>query len=284
MALLNSELRQQFDRDGYLLLRDVLPREALSGVIRAIENAVDRRAKNLLREGTITNLHENEPFQLRWQRIVADMGNRQTRRSWDDEVIDESVFDLMRHPAVLDVVESLIGPEITATGMIAVRPKVPGDKRTTVLWHQDSQYLGTESQSQTILTVWLPLVRSDERNGCMQVIPGSNHWGLQAFDKDEEANVLRPLEDPEQRGHAQTCEMEAGDLLVFNNLTYHRSIENHSDHTRWSIDLRYCSPETTFVGASRYIPGFLARSRSRQAESWETWQAKVLQWQEPACA
>ena len=284
MALSSQELQQQLDRDGFLLLRNVLPREALSAVIRAIERAVDRRAQNLLREGKITNLRESEPFQYRWQRIVADMGSQQTRRSWDDEVVDESLFDLMRHPALLDVVESLIGPEIMALGAIAVRPKVPGDKRTTVLWHQDSQYFGADSQTQNIITVWLPLVRSDQKNGCMQVIPDSHRWGLQAFDKDEEANVLRPLEDPEQRGKAVNCEMDVSDLLVFGNLTFHRSIENVSDHTRWSIDLRYCSPDVTFARLPSFMPGFLARSQSRSAESWESWKAKVSQWRKPAVA
>ena len=284
MPLLNKELRQQFVREGYLLARDVLPRDVLGAVVQSIERAVEQRAQELLKNGKISKLHDDAPIQYRWQRIVAEMGSQQTRRSWDDEIIGESLFELMRHPKLLDIVESLIGPEVIATGMIAVRPKIPGDKRTTVLWHQDSQYFGADSQTQTILTIWLPLVRSTEQNGCMQIIPGSNQWGLQPFEKDTEANVLRPVEDPERRGKAILCEMEVGDILAFSNLTYHRSLENNSDHTRWSIDLRYCSPQTTFSRMPQFIPSFVARSQSQPAESWNGWQSKVSQWQKPTVA
>src|SRR5690606_15437281 len=84
---------QQFDRDGYLLLRQVIPLASLRGIVSSIEKAVDRKAHELLRDGRIANLHANEPFELRWQAIVAENDNQQTRRSWDEDVIDESFFD-----------------------------------------------------------------------------------------------------------------------------------------------------------------------------------------------
>jgi len=71
-------------------------------------------------EGAITDLHEDAPILYRWQRIFADMGNHQRRRSWDEDIISEELFELMRHPALLDVLEQLIGPEIQATGMFAL--------------------------------------------------------------------------------------------------------------------------------------------------------------------
>ncbi len=73
--------------------------------------------------------------------------------------------------------EELIGPKIIATGLIALRPKVPQDKRTTVLWHQDSHYFGRDSSEKRIITVWIPLVDTDKKNGCMQIIPKSHSWG-----------------------------------------------------------------------------------------------------------
>lgn len=280
MPSLDADQLRQFDRDGYLLLHQVIPLESLQGVVRSIEKTVDRKARELLHDGMIANLYTNEPFERRWQAIVAEIGSRQTRRSWDDDVIDESFFDLMRNPALVDVIESLLGSEILAMGIVAVRPKIPGDNRTTVLWHQDSHYFGNDSASQDILTVWLPLVRADHHNGCLQVIPGSHRWGLQAAEKDPIQNVFRPVEDPTKRGEPVTCEMEVGDLLVFNNLTFHRSTENHSDHTRWSIDLRYCSPSTQFDQLSRFIPGFIARSITQRVDHWPEWQSRINTWRQ----
>ena len=36
-----------------------------------------------------------------------------------------------------------------------------------------------------------------------------------------------------------TCDMEPGDVLIFNQLLYHRSLPNTTEVIRWSIDLRY---------------------------------------------
>ena len=38
--------------------------------------------------------------------------------------------------------------------------------------------------------------------------------------------------------------MEPGDVLIMHNLLWHRSLDNASDHVRWSIDLRYYPPTT----------------------------------------
>ena len=39
-----------------------------------------------------------------------------------------------------------------------------------------------------------------------------------------------------------TCEMALGSALFINQLTPHRSLENHSDKVRWSVDLRWQRP------------------------------------------
>ena len=125
----------QLGDQGYLLLRRLIDPEYFAGIMCRVEQAVDRRARKLRDEGAITDIHEDEPILYRWQRIYADMGNYQARRSWDEDIISSELHDLMRHPSLLDVLEQLIGPEILATGMFALRPKVPHDKRTEVLWH-----------------------------------------------------------------------------------------------------------------------------------------------------
>ena len=268
-----AQYKSQFEREGYLLLRGLLPPNDLAGLMGRVEEAVDRRTRSLFDQGKITDLHENEPLAYRWQRVFEDMGGFQQRRSWDEDVISEELFEIMRHSRVLDVLENLIGPEIIATGLIALRPKVPQDKRTTVLWHQDSHYFGQDSAAERIVTVWIPLVDAREENGCMQVIPQSHDWGYVDAEIDPDHQAYKPIEDPETRGTPMSCEMDVGDVLIFGNLTLHRSLPNSSDHTRWSIDLRYHAPGIEFARSGEYIPGFLARSRSNpnDVNSWAAW-------------
>jgi ectoine hydroxylase-related dioxygenase (phytanoyl-CoA dioxygenase family) len=265
-----SSHQDTLERDGYLLLRGLLDRSIIDGVLRRVEDAVDLRAQKLHEDGAITDLHQDAPVIYRWQRIFQDMGNYQSRRSWDEDVISEELYTLMAHPPLRDVLEPIVGPNITATGLIALRPKVPNDKRTTVLWHQDSHYFGPDTADMTILTVWVPLVDTDETNGCMQIVPGSHTWGYVDAEMDPDHKAYRPLQDPTERGDPISCEMKVGDVLIFRNLTLHRSLPNTSDHTRWSIDFRYHGEGVTFARADKYIPGFRARG-GPGPEPWQTW-------------
>lgn len=40
-----------------------------------------------------------------------------------------------------------------------------------------------------------------------------------------------------------TCEVPFGGMLLLNNCIPHRSLENYSNKTRWSIDLRWQDPK-----------------------------------------
>lgn len=40
-----------------------------------------------------------------------------------------------------------------------------------------------------------------------------------------------------------TCEVPFGGMVLFNNCIPHRSLENYSDKTRWSLDLRWQDPK-----------------------------------------
>ena len=266
-----------FETDGYALLRGLLPPEDLRPVLRVILEAADRLIGDLFEQGRLPSRFASEPMAMRWQHAVASLGGEHERRSWDADVVTPELHALMAHPRVLDAVEPLVGGEIEATGLIAVRPKIPNDKRTTVLWHQDSNYFGVETAAQRIISVWFPLVPADTTNGCMQVIPSSHRHGYQAAEMDPDHKALRPIEDPERFGAPMTCQMQVGDVLFFSNLTYHRSLMNASDHTRWSIDLRYHETGMQHPRKADFLPGFTARSRARpgSVDGWTDWRDAV---------
>ena len=79
-------------------------------------------------------------------------------------------FEFSRHPAILDVVEDLIGPNIYALSSRFWMK--PGQDGSYVSWHQDSAYFGLEPNE--LVTVWLALTDSNLDNGCVRVIPGTH--------------------------------------------------------------------------------------------------------------
>jgi ectoine hydroxylase-related dioxygenase (phytanoyl-CoA dioxygenase family) len=77
--------------------------------------------------------------------------------------------DLIRHPAILDAVEDVIGPNILcwSSSFFIKEPRDPG----FVSWHQDSTYWGLDPAD--IITAWVALSESSAENGAMRVIPDS---------------------------------------------------------------------------------------------------------------
>lgn len=77
------------------------------------------------------------------------------------------------HPQVLDVLEALIGPDVSAIqSMLFLKP--PGKPGQG--WHQDSYYIPTHPDS--LCAAWVAVDPCDEYNGAMWFAKGSQHEPL----------------------------------------------------------------------------------------------------------
>lgn len=269
---------EKFTEDGYLVVEDVLQLEDLAPLITVISEVVDVRADELYNAGTISDVFEDLPFERRWYTILQECGRENEVFGWHTLVFSEALFNLITHPKVLDVVETIIGNEIQFNGDFWVRPKLPNEKLTTLPWHQDSAYM-PHTENDTHLTVWLPLVDVQTENGALQFLPGSHTAGLQTYHRVKgEAFAVPVLSPTSSHSNIDTLEMKKGDLLIFNNLVFHRSLLNRSDTIRWSVDFRYSPTGTSLDGLWHEAIACLAReSDSKQCPtSWDTWHT---QWQ-----
>lgn len=77
---------------------------------------------------------------------------------------------IVRHRAVLDAVEDLVGPDILCWSSLFFTKAA--NTPTFVSWHQDSTYWGLSSPE--VVTAWVALSPSTVEAGAMQVIPGSH--------------------------------------------------------------------------------------------------------------
>eukprot|EP01046_Picozoa_sp_COSAG06_P010136 COSAG06_NODE_547_length_14431_cov_5.614746_13_plen_240_part_00 len=87
------------------------------------------------------------------------------------------MYDLVRHPVLLDAVESIIGPDILCWGSSLFIKDAGQEKH--VAWHQDLYYwdIGTEN----VCTLWIAFAPSTADNGALEVRrsnPGCAHTGL----------------------------------------------------------------------------------------------------------
>jgi ectoine hydroxylase-related dioxygenase (phytanoyl-CoA dioxygenase family) len=68
--------------------------------------------------------------------------------------------------------------------------------------------------------------------------------------------------------------MNPGDVLLFNEVTHHRSVENHSDRVRWSLDVRFLSADSP--AAAKTKRGYLCydAAHPERVPDYATWAAQ----------
>ena len=163
--------------------------------------------------------------------------------------------EFLLHPAVLDVVEDCIGPDIALFSSHFISKPAGNGKR--VPWHEDSAYWrklftpgpGMTSDGNEVVTIWLGIDASDEGNGCMHVIPGSHVNGYSEYDIIEDPNAvftgnIRKGSFDESKSVA--CILQRGEYSLHHAKTIHGSAPNTSDRRRCGFTMRYLSTRTRF--------------------------------------
>ena len=121
---LSEEEIAQFNRDGYLLVRGALEDADLDPVIAEYERHIDRRASELLAAGKISQTYADEPFDRRLASICSE--NNEIYRELDImHFRGRACFEFLANDNLLDLVEGLVGPEITCSPIQHTRPKLP---------------------------------------------------------------------------------------------------------------------------------------------------------------
>ena len=279
---LATELVDEYDQHGYLVLPDLLDGHDLAPVRGAMMEKVSQIADHLLEAGLIEDPLEGEPFETRLARLFEGLSANNfvgfTGQSWRDRM--PGYFELMSNPKILDVVESLIGPEIFANPVYNVRPKVPRVAAGEVPWHQDKSYW-PGSKSNPVITVWIAVVDATLTNGCLRVIPRTQHETVGGFHfetysgtayRELDDETVKPLKDK-----ARALPVTTGTVIIFNDRFIHSSGPNTSSHVRWSVDLRYQPADQDPM--AQHGVGFLARSRANpeRVARLEDWWAERME-------
>ena len=304
MPALTQSQKAHFAEKGFLVVEGVLDETALNAVEAEYEAILDRVLPKLVAGGK----HALEPqggFASRYMEAIAGLDEMYDLYQHLDislPLIDEmkpdaalntgpAVFThVLRNPALLDIAESLLGPEITASPVQHTRIKPPlktfdGQKRVLdsnvakTMWHQDEAVI-EDVGAVDMLTVWVAITDATEEMGCMTCVPGIHQAEAITTMHCPGGGVTSAeiyIPDDLVRSEAVAMPVRRGGVVLLNKRTIHASLENISDHLRWSFDLRYL-PSGQPTGRSVF-PSFVARSRSdpsseltdpvAYAEAWE---------------
>ncbi|MBM7568598.1 phytanoyl-CoA dioxygenase family protein [Paenibacillus sacheonensis] len=200
---------KQFERDGYLLLRGVLPQERVERL-----NAV------------VDELIAKEP-----EALAYNLYNSVERH--------EEIAALMDEPTVLPLIVRLLSYNIQLhISHLTIRHPNPRNLDTTtqsfINWHQDGPHPQFPSHEGVtglyyIKACYILSDMSEPDRGNTKVVPGSHNRPFQP----ECPDTRQKLE-----GEVQICG-RPGDVFIFAQNLWHSAAPNHSSHTRRQLFMGY---------------------------------------------
>lgn len=200
------------------------------------------------------------------ERSCIEAGPKPSRRQAASRTKPYLLFpwaaELVRHPALLDMVEALIGPDILVFHTTVWIKE--GGSGSFVPWHQDGTYFGLEPLEQ--VTAWVALTESTREMGCLRFLPGSHRDGqVQHRDHDDETLMLsrgQTVERGVDEDSAVYLEFAPGEVSFHHTMAMHSSGPNRSTRRRIGIGISYIPAHVRHVTPVR-LSASLVRGRDR---------------------
>lgn len=221
-----SALRARMERDGYLLVRSLLPADAL------------------------------EALRLRFLAIVRAAGWVEVAAPLADAIADQDGFcveptpeymdiyrrlyalpqfhALQHHPALVGLLEKLLDSPVLPHPRLIARVIFPKRESFTTPPHQD--FIPIQGTAATY-TAWFPLHDLPPAMGGLEVAAGAHRGGVYEFQPALGAGGLAITDAFE--GTWTGGPFAQGDVLFFHSMTPHRGVPNTGERLRLSIDARY---------------------------------------------
>jgi len=264
-------VKQNFERDGYAIVRGVVGAEVRLAVQAELEALVEEAA--VAAHGAARAEHAvDDPFETRMLSLFADSLHL-APESFRPELHRPGCFGLFFHPTIVDIVAHIIGSdEIRLYPNYTSRPKVPTRHDDEVLWHQDAGYTvstdfsgsgGTtaattgarglqeggvsveevDAMAASMVNCWTALVPVGRREGCMQFSRGSHHLGLLHHSKPAPGDTWLRIPEEVLASHCSAGServvdvvVEPGDIVLFHQYMLHGSeLPNLSGRLRWAL-------------------------------------------------
>jgi ectoine hydroxylase-related dioxygenase (phytanoyl-CoA dioxygenase family) len=169
------------------------------------------------------------------QVLPAAMDRPDKQRHLDARI----VYELCTHPAVLDRIESLVGPDVVLWQSRIVS-KEPGAKLIT--WHTDDNYLRLEPRLN--FSAWIAIDETTEQNGAVRLLPGTHKLTIPHIPTTDD--VYSPMQaDPryfDANGPVVEMRLQPGQFFLFTDRTLHQSPPNNTAQTRMGLAVRFTVP------------------------------------------
>jgi ectoine hydroxylase-related dioxygenase (phytanoyl-CoA dioxygenase family) len=251
-------LKNQFEKQGYLLLRSFFPTEIIQKVRNAVVSVLEDEQWGTYKEGIF---HAIAPA----RRINSPAFHACIAKIMAKEIVHE----LADTPSLQSFLSELLGEKVYAHPRKMARITFPHDfePNDRIPPHQDLFYVKGE---QDTFTAWIPLGDYPPELGGLLVSPGTHKMGLLPTKANDEGRFgCNAVEDILSGLQWYQAHYHVGDVLIMHGLTLHQSGYNKTQQFRLSLDCRFSSAHG-HINEEQLLPPYYPHVPSWQklSEGW----------------
>lgn len=239
--VLSYEQRKFYEDNGYIVIRNLVPKEKLDVYRERFEQICRREVEvpglTIMRDVAIA----------RSEFVPGEQAVTKLQEFQNDDVL----FGYCELPEIIKYVQAFTGKEVKAMHtMLINKPPDPGKKTSRHPLHQDLHYFPFRPADRVVCS-WTAMQKVNRENGCLVVLPGTHKGELLQHDYPEwEGGVnkmyhgVRDFDPNAPRVHLP---MDTGDTVFFHPLLIHGSGMNKTKGFRKSISCHYASADINFI-------------------------------------
>jgi len=254
--------RANYERDGFLVVKQVLSKETCEELIARMETLIQGwTPRELSVFSTQEQTRKTDDYFLESadkvhffleEKALDKDGKFTTDKRLSLNKVGHALHEkdplfraVAQRPALAQAVHALgyVSPDLVQSMYIFKQPHIGGEVTT----HQDSTFLYTEPPS--CIGCWFALEDATLENGCLWAVPGSHKRGItRAFHRNPEYPegplcTFKEVDDPNREagapegGELVPLPVEQGDLVMIHGAVEHMSKENVSPKSRHTFQL-----------------------------------------------
>ena len=106
-----QKFKEQFDEDGYVILRDFVPIELIDNARVALERIVDALVDERVANRNFPHAFKDEPFERRFKKLFENERNSGLIQ-FTSELHQPEFYELYTYQPMLDLAQSYLGDEL----------------------------------------------------------------------------------------------------------------------------------------------------------------------------